>query len=42
MWHARERREIRTEFWWGNLKEIGSFEDRDVDERILIKFILNM
>jgi hypothetical protein len=31
---------LHTGFWWGNLKEENHFEDLDVDERIILKFIL--
>jgi len=29
------RAEVHTEFWWGNLREIDSFEDPGVDGRII-------
>jgi hypothetical protein len=29
------RGEVHTEFWWGNLRERGHFEDLGVDEIIL-------
>jgi hypothetical protein len=33
MKNVRERGEVRTEFWWGNLMERGHLEDPDVDRR---------
>jgi hypothetical protein len=33
MWHAWERRETCTRFWWENQKERDRLEDRDVDGR---------
>jgi hypothetical protein len=35
MWHLRGRREVRAEFWWGNLRERDGLEDLGVDGRIL-------
>jgi hypothetical protein len=32
---------IHTGFWWGNLKEGDWFTDPYVDERIVLKWILN-
>jgi hypothetical protein len=29
-------REMRTGFWWGDLREADHFEDPDVDGRIII------
>jgi len=41
MWAAREtlmgRREIRTEFWWGNLKERDNFVNLGVHTGIVLK-----
>jgi hypothetical protein len=34
MWHAWERRENCTEFWWEGLKERGHPENRGVDGRM--------
>jgi len=27
MWHISGRDEVRTEFWWGNMKERNHLED---------------
>jgi hypothetical protein len=35
------RTEIPTGIWWGNLKERDYKEDLGVDERIILKLILN-
>ena len=32
---------MRTEFWWGNLKERNQFDDLGVDGRIILKRSLN-
>ena len=32
-----DRREMRTEFWWRNLKERDHLDDLDLDGRISIK-----
>jgi hypothetical protein len=34
------RREVHTGFWWGNLREGDHLEDRGVDVRIILKWIL--
>jgi hypothetical protein len=31
---------VHTGFWFGNLKERGHLEDLDIDERIILKYIL--
>jgi hypothetical protein len=41
MWHAWRILEMRTGFWWGNLKERNHLEDQSVDRRIILKYILN-
>jgi hypothetical protein len=33
------RVEVRTEFWWGNLKEREKLEDAGVIGRIIVKWI---
>jgi hypothetical protein len=40
MWHAWQRRELYTAFWWEHLKEITAKEDVGADERIILKWIL--
>jgi hypothetical protein len=40
MHHIWERGDLYTEFWWGNLRKGDHLEDRDVDERIILKGIL--
>ena len=37
MWHALEREEMDTWFWWGNLKEREHLEELGVDGRIIVK-----
>jgi len=32
--------EVYTDFWWGNLRERDHLEDPDVDERIILRWIL--
>jgi hypothetical protein len=39
MWHVCGRVELRTGFWWENLREGGYLEDPSVDERIILKLI---
>jgi len=36
------REEVRTEFWWGNLRERGHMEDLGVDRRLILKWIFRM
>jgi hypothetical protein len=38
MWHARERREKCTRFWWKSPKERDHSEDRGVDGRMGLEF----
>jgi hypothetical protein len=35
----REREDVCTGFWWGNLREIVYLEDPGVDERIILRWI---
>jgi hypothetical protein len=39
MWHVWERGEMFTVFWWGGLRERIHWGDRDVDERIILRWI---
>jgi hypothetical protein len=39
MWHAWERREVCTIFWWENPKERDHSEDRGVDGKMRSKWI---
>jgi len=36
------RREVRTGFWWGDLKERNYLEDLDVDGRVLLNSVFKM
>ena len=36
---VRERGEVHTEVWWGNLKERNNFEYPSVDGRIIFRRI---
>jgi hypothetical protein len=40
MWRIRGRGEVCTGFWWGNLRERNHWGDPDVDERIILRWIL--
>jgi hypothetical protein len=40
MWHAWERRENCTRFWWESPKERDHSEDQGVDGRVGSKWIL--
>jgi hypothetical protein len=33
------RARVLNEFWWGNMKEIDSWEDRGVGGKIILKLI---
>jgi hypothetical protein len=41
MWQVWEKREILTEFWWGDLKERNNLENISIDGMVNLKFILN-
>ena len=42
MWYIWERREkMHTEIFWGNLKEGDDLEDLGINERKILKWILN-
>jgi hypothetical protein len=32
--------EVHTGFWWGSLRERDNFEDRSVDGKIILRWIL--
>ena len=34
-----EVRELRTEFWWGDLRERGHLEDLGIDCRVILRWI---
>jgi len=36
------RRDVHTEFWWGNLRERDHLEDLSIDERITLKWIFKL
>jgi hypothetical protein len=40
MRHVWETGEVRTAFWWGDLRKIDHLEDLVVDGRIILKWIL--
>jgi len=39
MQHVWGRGKAYTEFWWGNLREIGHLGDPGVDGRIILRWI---
>jgi len=41
MWQVQGRRGIHRAFWWTDMKERDYSEDTKVDERIILKWILN-
>jgi hypothetical protein len=42
MWHAWGRRGINIGFWWESQAERHQYEDLDVGERIILKWILEI
>ena len=41
IWHIWDKRKIRTEFWWGYLKERDHLKDVDVDRKAILKLALS-
>ena len=41
MWHAWETGEVRTGFWWGNLRERDLFEYLGIDGEVMLKWTFN-
>jgi hypothetical protein len=41
MWHVWEIGEVRTMFWWEDVRERGHLEYIGVDGRIILKGIFN-
>jgi len=39
MWRVWGKGEVCTGFWWGNLRERDHWVDRDVDRRIILRWI---
>jgi len=39
MWHVWEKEEMRTGFWWGNLRERDHLEDLGVYGMVILKSI---
>ena len=39
MYRVWGRGEVRTEFWWGNLRERGHWDDPGVYGRIILRWI---
>ena len=39
MWHVWGKGEGCTGFWWGNLRERDHSGDRDIDGRIILRWI---
>jgi len=39
MWHVCGTGEMRTWFWWGDLRETAHVEDLRVDWKIILKLI---
>jgi hypothetical protein len=39
MWHVWGRIEVCTGCWWGSLRERGHWENKEVDGRILLRWI---
>jgi hypothetical protein len=41
MWHVWRRGELRTGFWWKNLRKISYFEGLGIRGRIILKCVFN-
>jgi hypothetical protein len=41
MWHVWGKREVHTQFWWGDLREGDNLGDPGLDGRIILKWIFN-
>jgi len=39
MWHKRQRREMHTRFWRGNLQKRNHLEDLGTDGRLTFKIL---
>ena len=39
MWHLWRKGEVCTRFWWGNLRERDQWRDKEVDGRIILRWI---
>jgi hypothetical protein len=39
MWYVRGRGKVYAEFWCGNLRERGHFEDPGVDGIIILRWV---
>ena len=38
--HVWRKGEVCTRFWWGNLRERDHWGDKDIDGRIILRWIL--
>jgi len=41
MWHVWGTREVHAGFWWGNIEERDHLECLDIDERIILTWLVN-
>jgi hypothetical protein len=37
--HIRRKKEVHTEFWWGNLRERDHLEDPGVGGRVILRWM---
>jgi len=42
MWHLWATGDVRTGFWWGNLRERDHLKDPCIDRRLILKRIFKM